>query len=45
MRNHRLTVDNPLTPEVVTAEGNIVRASDDEHPDLFWALRSGGGKS
>jgi len=28
---------------VVTAEGSIVRASVDEHPDLFWALRGGGG--
>ncbi|RXZ42409.1 FAD-binding oxidoreductase, partial [Agromyces binzhouensis] len=29
--------------ELVTADGTIVRASDDEHPDLFWALRGGGG--
>ncbi|MGP4086493.1 FAD-binding oxidoreductase, partial [Streptomyces sp. KR55] len=29
--------------EVVTAEGSIVRASADDHPDLFWALRGGGG--
>ena len=43
MRQHGLTVDNLLAAEVVTAEGSIVRASADEHPDLFWALRGGGG--
>jgi len=43
MRQHGLTVDNLLAAEVVTAEGSIIRASADEHPDLFWALRGGGG--
>ena len=43
MRKHGLTVDNLLSAEVVTAEGSIVQASADEHPDLFWALRGGGG--
>jgi FAD/FMN-containing dehydrogenase len=43
MRKHGLTIDNLLVAEVVTAEGSIVRASADEHPDLFWALRGGGG--
>jgi FAD/FMN-containing dehydrogenase len=43
MRKHGLTVDNLLAAEVVSAEGSIVRASADEHPDLFWALRGGGG--
>jgi FAD/FMN-containing dehydrogenase len=43
MRKHGLTVDNLLAAEVVTAEGGIVRASTHEHPDLFWALRGGGG--
>ncbi len=43
MRKHGLTVDNLLAAEVVTAEGSIVRASTDQHPDLFWALRGGGG--
>jgi FAD/FMN-containing dehydrogenase len=43
MRKHGLTVDNLLAAEVVTAEGTIVRASADDHPDLFWALRGGGG--
>ncbi|MFS0699723.1 FAD-binding oxidoreductase [Cellulomonas sp. 179-A 4D5 NHS] len=38
-----LTCDNALGYEVVTAEGELVRAAPDEHPDLFWALRGGGG--
>ena len=37
------TVDNVLAFEVVTADGVVVTASADEHPDLFWALRGGGG--
>jgi FAD/FMN-containing dehydrogenase len=43
MRTHGLSVDNLLAAEVVTAEGSVVRASADEHPELFWALRGGGG--
>ncbi|MEU0444341.1 FAD-binding oxidoreductase [Streptomyces tendae] len=43
MRKHGLAVDNLLTAEVVTADGSILRASADDHPDLFWALRGGGG--
>jgi FAD/FMN-containing dehydrogenase len=43
MRKHGLTVDNLLAADVVTAEGELVRASQDQHPDLFWALRGGGG--
>jgi FAD/FMN-containing dehydrogenase len=43
MRKHGLTVDNLVEAEVVTAEGDIVRASAHDHPDLFWALRGGGG--
>ena len=38
-----LTVDNLLAADVVTAEGDLVRASDDENADLFWGLRGGGG--
>jgi hypothetical protein len=43
MRKHGLTVDNLLAVDLVTADGERLRASEDEHPDLFWALRGGGG--
>ena len=43
MRKHGLTVDNLAEAELVTAEGDIIRASANDHPDLFWALRGGGG--
>ena len=43
MRKHGLTIDSMLAAHVVTAEGECVRASADEHPELFWALRGGGG--
>jgi FAD/FMN-containing dehydrogenase len=38
-----LTVDNLLSADVVTADGKLVRSSQDENEDLFWALRGGGG--
>jgi hypothetical protein len=43
MRHHGLAVDRLLGAEVVTAEGELVGASAEEHPDLFWGLRGGGG--
>lgn len=42
-RRWGFTSDNVLGMNVVTAEGTLVRASDDENPDLFWGLRGGGG--
>jgi FAD/FMN-containing dehydrogenase len=38
-----MTVDNLLSAEVITAEGKRLRASSKENPDLFWAIRGGGG--
>jgi len=42
-RSTGLAVDNLLAATVVTASGEVVRASEDENPDLFWGLRGGGG--
>jgi FAD/FMN-containing dehydrogenase len=42
-RKHGMTIDNLLAAEVVTASGDVVRASADENADLFWGLRGGGG--
>jgi FAD/FMN-containing dehydrogenase len=42
-RKYGMTIDNLLSLDVVTAAGNLLRASADENPDLFWALRGGGG--
>ncbi len=42
-RKHGLTIDNLLSVNVVTAEGQVIKASAEENPDLFWALRGGGG--
>lgn len=42
-RKFGLTIDNLLSADVVTANGELVRASPTEHRDLFWAIRGGGG--
>lgn len=42
-RKHGMTIDCLLSADVVTADGSMVRASETENPDLFWALRGGGG--
>src|SRR6185312_15986867 len=38
-----MTIDNLLAADVVTAKGELVHADDRENPDLFWAIRGGGG--
>ena len=42
-RLHGYAADSVLRAELVTADGELITASPDEHPDLFWALRGGGG--
>lgn len=43
MGKHGIAADNLLSAEVVTASGGVLTASETENPDLFWALRGGGG--
>jgi FAD/FMN-containing dehydrogenase len=43
MRVHGLSIDNLISVDVVTADGKLLHASQQDNPDLFWALRGGGG--
>ena len=43
VRKHGLTIDDLLAAEIVTADGELLRVDAESHPDLFWAIRGGGG--
>ena len=43
VRKHGLTIDSLLAAEIVTADGEILEVDEANHPDLFWAIRGGGG--
>ena len=43
LRKHGLTIDNLLSVDIVTADGQLKKASENENSDLFWAIRGGGG--
>jgi FAD/FMN-containing dehydrogenase len=43
MGKYGLTIDNLLAVDIVTADGQVKRASESSHPDLFWGVRGGGG--
>lgn len=43
VRKHGLTIDHVLAAEVVTADGELLHVDDETYPDLFWAIRGGGG--
>ena len=43
IRKHGLTIDSLLAAELVTADGEVLQVDAESHPDLFWAIRGGGG--
>jgi len=43
VRKYGMTIDDLLAAEIVTADGELLRVNDETHPDLFWAIRGGGG--
>jgi FAD/FMN-containing dehydrogenase len=43
VRKHGLTIDSLMAAEIVTADGQLLHVDKDSHPDLFWAIRGGGG--
>jgi FAD/FMN-containing dehydrogenase len=43
VRKHGLTIDSLLAADIVTADGQLLRVDAETHPDLFWAIRGGGG--
>ena len=43
VRKFGMTIDSLLAAELVTADGQVLEVDDDHHPDLFWAIRGGGG--
>jgi FAD/FMN-containing dehydrogenase len=43
LRKHGLTIDSLLAAEIVTADGELLRVDAENHPDLFWGIRGGGG--
>ena len=43
VRKHGMTIDSLLAAEIVTADGQLVHVDAETHPDLFWAIRGGGG--
>jgi FAD binding domain/Berberine and berberine like len=43
VRTHGLTIDRLQAAEIITADGRILHVSAQDHPDLFWAIRGGGG--
>ena len=43
LRKYGMTIDDLLAAEIVTADGELLTVDDENHPDLFWAIRGGGG--